>query len=211
MKNVVKSNNHILTVLDEGDFEKNLVEDVKKDFQRRQYERRSFESQWQLNMNFLMGNQYCSIGAAGDIEENDKQFFWQEREVYNQIAPIVEIRLAKLQRVRPSMAISPASGDERDLKTAKMSKKIINSVYNKTLLSSKINEATRWSEICGTSFYKVVWNNSIGKKLNDNFKIGDVDINVISPFEIYPESSNCERLEDNRSIIHAKAYHIDEV
>ncbi len=206
----MKSNNHILSVIDEGDFEKKLVEEVKKDFERRQFERRSFESQWQLNMNFLMGNQYCSIGSSGDIEEFEKQFFWQEREVYNQIAPIVEIRLAKLQRVRPSMAIAPASNDERDLKTAKLSKKIVSSVYSKALVSSKINEATRWSEICGTSFYKVIWNNNMGTELgNTNKKVGDVEIDVLSPFEIYPESSNCERLEDNRSIIHAKAYHVD--
>lgn len=208
MSKKIKSNNHILGAIDQGDFEKNIVQEIKKDFERRQYERRSFESQWQLNMNFLIGNQYCNIGTSGEIEEYDKQFFWQEREVYNHIAPIVEIRMAKLQRVRPSMAVAPASNEEKDLKTAKLSKKIIGSVYNKEFLSSKINEATRWSEICGTSFYKIMWNNSLGDKLGE-FKLGDVEIDVLSPYEIYPESPNCETLEDNRSIIHAKAYHVD--
>ncbi len=206
----VKSNNHIFNKIDNGDFEKQIVDEVMQDFKRRQEERKSFEAQWQLNMNFLMGNQYCSIGFNGDVEEYDKQFFWQERQVYNHIAPMIEIRLAKLQRVRPTMTVTPASGDDKDIKTAKMSKKIINAIYNKKRVSDLINQATRWSEVCGTSFYKVTWNNAGGVKL-DRVSTGDVDIAVVSPFEIYPESSSCERLEDNRSIIHAKAYHVDEI
>ena len=207
----IKSNNHIFNDIDNGDYESKIVEEVLKDFKKRQDERRSFEAQWQLNMNFLMGNQYCSIGYNGEVEEYDKQFFWQERQVYNHIAPMIEIRLSKLQRVRPTMAVTPASGDDKDIKTAKISKKIINSIYNKHDISEKINQATKWSEICGTCFYKVTWNNQGGKSITDDLKSGDIDIAVVTPFEIYPESSSCEKLTDNRSLIHAKAYHIDEI
>lgn len=41
-------------------------------------------------MNFLMGNQYASITPTGDIDDYGRQYYWQEREVYNHIAPIVE-------------------------------------------------------------------------------------------------------------------------
>ena len=67
-------------------FEEDLVSDVKKDFLRRQEARKKLERQWQLNMNFEMGNQYCSITDMGEIEDYSKQYFWQEREVYNHIA-----------------------------------------------------------------------------------------------------------------------------
>ena len=103
-------------------FEEDLVKEVLDDFKTRQQERKSFETQWELNMNFLMGNQYCSIGPSGEVEEYDKQFYWQEREVYNHIAPIIESRLAKLINMKPTMTVVPASGDERDVKTAKISK-----------------------------------------------------------------------------------------
>ena len=106
--------------------EQELVKEVTDDFKKRSYERKPFDAQWQLNMNFLMGNQYCSIGYNNDVEEYDKQFFWQEREVFNHIASIIETRLAKLKTVRPTMTIVPASGDESDIKTAKLSKKIVN-------------------------------------------------------------------------------------
>ena len=207
----IKTNSHIYNSINNGEYEKQIVEQVLTDFKRRQEERRSFEAQWQLNMNFLMGNQYCSIGYNGEVEEYEKQFFWQERQVYNHIAPMIEIRLSKLQRVRPKMMVTPASGDDKDIKTAKICKKIINGIYNKHDVSNKINQATKWSEICGTCFYKITWNSEAGKQFTDDLKFGDIDISVVTPFEIYPESSSCEKLEDNRSIIHAKAYHVDEI
>ena len=45
-----------------------LVEDVQADFSERQKERKKLERGWELNMNFLCGNQYCGINAAGEIE-----------------------------------------------------------------------------------------------------------------------------------------------
>lgn len=35
--------------------EEKLVNEVVEDFKKRQEEKRSFEAQWQLNMNFVMG------------------------------------------------------------------------------------------------------------------------------------------------------------
>ena len=85
-----------------------LVQEVLNDFKRRQNARRQFDATWQLCMNFLMGNQYCQVAPNQEIAEYEKQYFWQEREVYNHIAPTVEIRLAKLQKVRPTMSVVPA-------------------------------------------------------------------------------------------------------
>lgn len=196
-------------------YEEQIVADVVEDFKQRQNERRMFESQWQLNMNFLMGNQFCIIGPSGEIEEHDKDFFWQEKEVYNHIAPIVDARLAKLSNMKPSMTVVPASGDERDIKTAKVSKKIVNSIYNKLSVSGLISQANKWSEVCGTSFYKISWNSAKGAKIKSKdgteMSCGDVDICVCPPFELYPESSSCSGIEDCKSIIHAKAYHVDDI
>lgn len=196
--------------------EQQLVSQVLEDFKKRSSERKPFDAQWQLNMNFLMGNQYCSVGYNNDIEEYDKQFFWQEREVFNHIASLIETRLAKLKTVRPTMTVVPASGDESDIKTAKLSKKIVNSIYNKEDMSKLICEATKWSEATGSVFYKITWNTSKGStfavdQTGKKIKMGDVQITVCSPFEIYPESSVCSDVEDCKSIIHAKAYHVDDI
>ncbi|MDD4816065.1 MAG: hypothetical protein PHQ62_02900 [Clostridia bacterium] len=167
-------------------------------------------------MNFLMGNQYCDIRKNGEIDEYEKKYFWQEREVFNHILPIIERRLSKLQKVRPKMNVFPASNNDGDIKTAKISKKIINSIYNKTDMSNIIMEATKWSEICGSGFYKVIWNTNLGNvvaKLESGvpLKSGDVEITAVSSFEIFPESSSSSDIQNSRSIIHARAYHIEEI
>ena len=194
-------------------FYEDLVEEVKNDFLSRQKERKSFEAQWQLNNNFLIGNQYCSINSLNEVEDYDKQYFWQEREVYNHIAPMIEARMAKLTRVRPKLNVLPVSGEEEDIKSAKVTKDILNSVYEKHDLQKTIENATWWSEICGTSFYKVIWNRELGRSLGKNkdgvsVLEGDVEVVAVPPYEIFPESSSCLDLNDTASLIHAKAYDI---
>ena len=193
-----------------------VVKETLEDFEERVRARKSFDNQWQLNMNFYMGNQYCDVGYGGFVREMDKQYFWQEREVFNHIAPIIDIRLSKLAKIKPKMQVLPATNEEEDLYTAKVGKKILDSVSNKMNLSAKINQATKWSEICGTSFYKISWNSNLGQVValeedGKKIKTGDVDISVCSPFEIYPDSATHESLQECQSLIHARAYTVEEI
>ena len=216
MKEKQKSNSHILAQLYTEDELKKLAKEVSDDFERRKMERRPFELTWQLAINFLMGNQFSYITSANEIEDEGKQYFWQEREVFNHIAPIVESRLAKLSQVRPTMTIIPASNDDNDVYSAKLGKSILKAVEHKLGLNEIISSATRWSEICGTSFYKVFWDSTSGAVIakDENGKEiheGDVNILAIAPYEIYPDSSACEEVEELRSIIHARCYSKDEI
>ena len=48
--------------------EKLLVSEVQSDFKRRQEERRAYERGWQLNMNFISGNQpFIIFALVGEI------------------------------------------------------------------------------------------------------------------------------------------------
>lgn len=196
--------------------EDKIVKEVIDDFKKRAEERKSFDTIWQINSNFLIGNQYCNVGYGGEIEEIDRQFFWQEREVFNHIAPIYDIRFARLSKVKPDINILPATNEEKDRQIAKISKKIYQSVKNRLEINEKINQAIKWSEVCGTVFYKVGWNSNIGQVvgISENDKkitSGEVEISVVSPFEIYPDSSTCESLDECQSIIHAKAYTTEQI
>lgn len=193
-----------------------IVEMVRADYLARKEARKSLEMQWQLNINFMMGNQYSYITSNGGIREDEKQYFWQEKEVFNHIAPIVETRISKVASKTPSVTVLPASTNEADVESAKLSKEILSSVSNRLNLTDIEKTATTWSEICGTSFYKVVWNTNSGKMvatddLGNAIKEGDVEIEVVSPFEIFPDNLSCERLEDVKSIIHARAVDIDQI
>jgi hypothetical protein len=178
-------------------YQESLVIQVKKDFEARQKARRPYELSWQLNMNFLMGNQYCSISPRGMIEQEEKSYFWQEKQVYNHIAPIVETRLARLGRVRPKMSVRPFSSEQNDVASAKIATKVLQSMAESLSMDKLINTATAWSEVTGTVFYKVVWDSASGYKAKvgeHNIALGDVRVTVVPPFEIYPTAMLAQML-----------------
>ena len=96
-----------------------IAADVTSDFDRRREARRSIEYCWLLNLNFYSGNQYCDISPEGIVDE-DTQFYWQSRRVFNHIAPTVDARLAKLERLRPQLNVRAFSDEDGDLQAAKL-------------------------------------------------------------------------------------------
>ena len=196
-------------------FEEDKVAEVIKDFAARAEARRAFEAQWQLNCNFVLGNQYVYARGDGSVAAQESDYFWQERECFNHIAPIVETRLAKLQRVRPKMSVRPASGDENDRLSAKAAAKILASACAKAEMDDVIARATVWSEICGSVFYKVVWNarggKPVGKRGNKTVYEGDIAVEVCPPFAVYPDSLSHRTVADCESVIHARAVPVEEI
>ena len=85
------------------DEDKVIVDYIKNDFKAKQDARRCYELIWELNMNFYLGNQYSYITPSGFISDIEKNFNWENREVYNHIAPIIESRLSKLNKIKPKI------------------------------------------------------------------------------------------------------------
>ena len=200
---------------DKEKFYEEIVSEVKLDFEKRQKERKLYERQWELNMSFVEGNQYCDINKRGDVVNNNDGFYWQNKEVFNHIAPIVELRLSKFSRITPIVSIRPKTDDDLDVKNANTTEKLLTDAFDKADVRSAVKKATVWSETCGSSFYKIVWNNSGGNILgsvNDKpVYEGDVEIIAISPFEIFPDNLFSHELQDCESIIHARAVSTKEI
>ena len=199
----------------DGMYIEDIVSSVKKDFEERRDERSKLEALWQLSSSFVMGNQFAYINALGDVEDGDSEYAWQEKEVYNHLESIVESRLAKLNRVRPKMSVRPASNDDDDIRTARVATRIMEGAWQKLDIGDIISRATRWSEVTGSVFYKVVWDENAGKVVGEiegkEVKEGDVRIDVCPPYEIYPASLCAETVEEQASLIHAKAMHVDDI
>lgn len=190
-------------------FYEELLADIFADFRKRQEERRTLERQWQLDLEYLHGNQYCEITPRGEVEEEEKSFYWQNRSVFNHIAPIIDSRVARLTRVKPVLSVRAAGAEESDVKNAKLATELLNSAYNRLNLGDVIAKITGWSESCGTGFYFIGWNPDAGKLLGkangkDVYE-GDIAVESVSPFEIYPDSLCFETIEDCESIIRARA------
>ncbi len=184
-----------------GKSAEDIVRDVKKDFEARQKMRRPYELSWMLNMNFVMGNQYCVITPRGEVEQEDKYYFWQEKQVFNHVATIVETRISRLDHVRPKPIARPFSNSEADINSAKLSTKILAGARERVRLEEAVGRATVWSEVCGTAFYKLSW----------DAEAGEARLSVCSPFEIYPDSNVTPSLDECASVIHAKVYSSQQV
>ena len=186
-----------------------IVSWILEEFEKRKKERKSFDLAWELNINFLLGNQFSYIAENGEIERSPKAFYWQGEEVYNHISPIVETRLAKLGKVRPTVAVRPCGAEEKDVYNAKLTKNILSIFASRHKLAEAITEASIWSEVTGTAFYKVVWNSEAGEVVGEDegksICLGDVNLHVCSPFEIFPDSAAHTKVSDCESIIHARA------
>lgn len=198
------------------------VQMVKNEFEERAVERACFESQWMLNMNFLKGNQYMNINPyLNTITPEMKQNPWEEREVYNHIAPIIETRLAKLGRIQPSLKARPATGDRDDINSAKVTVKLLETTSRQQKMKDKQLKANTWAETTGSVIWKTYWNPKGGMRVgfqgNEDVQShvpifeGEVQTDVISPFEIYPDSPFNEEISECQSIIHAKAYHVKDI
>ncbi len=189
--------------------EKKLVAEIIADFESRREQRRSVENGWILNMNFFSGNQYCDVSPFGGVEQEDARFYWQSRRVFNHIAPTIESRMAKLEKVRPALRVRAFSDEDSDLKAAKLATGVLKYVQERIDFSQIVSRVTTWSEVCGSAFYKVAWNEQGGRQVAVDEQgapifEGEVQVSVVSPFEIFPDKLHAENWEDVDSLIHAK-------
>lgn len=234
-------------------FNEDFSEFVNGEYTQRQSDRRPYELQWRLNSEFLSGNQYLEINPVSNaIEEVPKLFPYSEREVFNQLATIVETRISKMSRQKPSLKTRPASGDDADISSAKITSMLLGSTWQDQIMDEQYEDFISWLELCGTVFVKTSWNRSKGRVViskemmqqltgqqqqmpnmaadaehdpgNENMKgitqqnampteirEGDIETTIVPPHEIYPDSTYRRGMRDCRSIIHAKAYHVQEV
>ncbi len=187
-----------------------LAAEITADFEKRREARRSIENGWRLNMNFFSGNQYCDVSPLGGLVEEDKQYYWQSRRVFNHIAPAVDSRVAKLEKLKPVLRVRAFSDEDGDLKAAQLATGILQYVQERIGLEESLSKATAWSEVCGSVFYKLLWNEEGGRQVavdeeDKPVYEGEVQVSVVPPFELFPDRLDAEDFDGVQSVIHAQA------
>ena len=191
-----------------------LAREITEDFERRREARRSLEGSWIVNVNFFSGNQYCDLSPNGELIEDQAQFYWQNKRVFNHIAPTVDTRIAKLTRLRPVLRVRAFSDEDSDVKSAKLATGVLACVRDRARLDEVAARVTLWSETCGTAFFKVVWDELGGRQVGvtedgEGIFEGDVSVSAVPPFEIFPDDLSAESLDEVGSIIHARSVSVD--
>ena len=152
----------------DNSYESIRVKEIRDDYQDRVAARRKIEAQWKLNARMADGDQYSSVSPTGEVVSEPKNYYWEERTAFNHIASILDTRLARLSRVRPKLSVRPASSDESDVSAAKVSAKILDGACGNLNIDDVISTATMWSELTGTAFYKITWDNNAGMAVGKN-------------------------------------------
>lgn len=147
-------------------FESSVIADIKDKFAKRQAERLNLELQWRLNINFYNGQQFTMIDSSmNDITEIPLFSEWEERNVYNEIAPNVESRFAILSKRKNNLKNRPASSSSEDRTAAKIGNKILASTKRRLNMSELQQEANLISGITGTAVWKTCWDVTSGNAI----------------------------------------------
>lgn len=154
-------------------YKEDLISFVEQEFTRRETERRPYELQWRLNLAFLDGQQFVDINEGlMDLDEIPKMYWWQEREAFNHIAPIIETRVARFSRMQPKLKTRPATSEATDISSAKVCTRLLEYTANERFPSEQKQTLFQWLESCGSVFIKNIWDPKLGKR------VGEIDIGV---------------------------------
>lgn len=146
------------------EFERDVISDIKKKYEERKNKRQHLELQWRLNINFYNGDQFTFIdNLTHDIRETPFYSDWEERNVFNEIAPNMETRYAFLSKRKNQMKNRPASSASSDRTAAKIGNRILASTRARLRMSEKQQEAILIAGIMGTAIWKTVWDSSLGR------------------------------------------------
>lgn len=134
--------------------------------------------------------------------------FRKNRVFVNKILPTVNNRLARLCKNPPKWEVKPNSADNEDKEAARLTNQVIQNIYDKQCLNEKRISLYMWVQQCGHAYLKVSYDDQLGEAqidpvTNELIYEGDVRVDVVSAFEVFPDPL-ATRLDESRYLIHAK-------
>lgn len=210
-------------------FKEDIIHNVLEELEKRRGQRSALERQWTLNANFLVGNQYCEVRPyTGEIEQLEPVYDWLNRETFNNIAPLIETRIANLKKINYMMKVKPATNELDDYAKAEVSTSVLQYTQKSTDFESKKDTMIYWNELCGNCFWLSWWDKDKGEKyalettidIDENgnerkrekaFYQGDIDYGLITPYEVFPESIFKQGVENQRSIILEQVKSVEDI
>lgn len=210
-------------------YKEDIIHNILEELETRRVQRSPLERQWTLNANFLVGNQYCEVRPyTGEIEQLEPVYSWLNRETFNNIAPLIQTRIANLKKINYMMKVKPATNELDDYAKAEVSTSVLQYVQKSTDFTAKKDTMIYWNELCGNCFWLSWWDKDKGEKyavetivdVGDDcieskreraYYQGDIDYGLITPYEVFPESIFKQGIENQRSIILEQVKSVDDI
>lgn len=110
----------------------------------------------------------------------------------NKLLPALQTRLAKLTKSPPKYDVRPNDMTQESRDNARFKLDILNAKWDDLELNQKRYELLMYVEQCGHAYLGLYWDDSLGNLIADpmtgeeRFE-GDMRVDVISPFEVFPD------------------------
>ena len=209
-------------------YAEDIVAMVKSELEKRRADRSVFELQWQLNTNFLYGNQHCGLNLASKTIEQYEMPEGMENETYNQIEPLARTRRANLGKITYAMTVKPRTSESDDISKAKVSTALLRYKQNTSDFEQFKDKLLDWSELLGSCYVLSWWDSDKGdlvgeikqvevdelgnaREYTEQVFTGDVNYGLLSPYEVFPESMYKQEIADQRNIITEQVLSVEDI
>ncbi len=195
-----------------------LAAEVDRKFAEWKKDRQTHEPQWFTNNAFMRGNHEVRWSSLDNKLVNTNSVIPQRsKRQINRIFGKVRARRAKFLKNRPTWVVVPASSDVDDKLNARATGKVLDYLWRKLRLESKFSDALAWAETSSHGYWWFGWDpDAIGRvKLPadpatgapesvQEGVVGEVTVEVGSPFELVVGDPTASRLAYQYEIIRAK-------
>lgn len=190
---------------EKSESEAQIVAEVRKNYSRMREQRKKHESRWFLAGAFLRGQQHVEYNEGLGQLVTDNVPSYRVRLDLNRIRPKVRARLAKFFKSNPRPVVLPASADLEDAQNARATEKVLKYHWDRLGLEEKYKDARLWATIgCKGYWWFYINPQSMGRLQIQNpmtgemsvepAAIGDVAVEVGSPFEVLVEDPAISRI-----------------
>lgn len=192
------------------------------DFYERGYmDRRVQEGAWFLAAAYFRGNQ-SAVWSDADQRLLLPPGPRRRREIINQMQRKVLSRRAKFLRNRPKPEVRPATPDIEDKLNARYTQRALDFQQRRLNLEQAYDDALMWGMLASRGYIWLYWNPEIKVRANDpdmltgqtsvvEAKLGDIELEVGSPFEFIAGDPAQPHLSTQRAIMRCKIRTLDEI
>ncbi len=189
--------------------------------------RRPYERQWYLNMAYFMDFQWVTWNDQRRILEVPDAPSWRVRIVDNKIMPCVMHTVARLTQNRPMYVVVPAKPDDSSVNATEVSRKALVNAHRIAKMDILNQRLMLWMCIYGTAFKEPYFDVAAGPRMRGtktyiddatgqemplvlegkpvpyDIAMGEVDCDILSPFNVIPEAG-ATTLEKMRRVMVVK-------
>jgi hypothetical protein len=149
--------------------------------------RKPLEQQWQVNTNYVLGNQWIEFNNRTLLVQNLQSPSYRIRATDNLLFGKVRSAISR-HLTNPRAQVIPETRSDMDMRRSEAKEGVLNHLWHATQLPTKLWHALWWGKVCGNAFFYVDWDKWGGDTYKDEsgqYGLGEVAVEVLSPWSVW--------------------------